>query len=321
MICGPVFRRLRCLTFLCGCRFFRTVVIHIPYIMRTHIIHALQKISSGAKPKSNRVMPQGKRKAKSGEKRDDSITADSPATSNDSRKAGALTKPAPAQPAGSVADTEQSRSPVEDRCHQPPLGVDPFVEHNPHGPAAPLKKKRTLPVETGRPPPTQASLKLAEKPNANNGANVSPRLAAALAEYSDTPLQAYVNCLNQSEASPPANRNLMLVKRNGPDEYRYQEDWIWSPHDDSSHGDDSSHDDESIDVGGGVALNGDGNNYSTDIVIRDTDTHAEAVGKLMRNRDFDLIGDGWIHEGDDCHTIMRPDDLMHQMKSTERAEK
>ena len=36
MICGPVFRRLSCLTFLCGCRFFRTVVIHIPYIMRTH---------------------------------------------------------------------------------------------------------------------------------------------------------------------------------------------------------------------------------------------------------------------------------------------
>ena len=37
MIFGPVFRRLSCLTFLCGCRFFRTVVIHIPYIMRTHI--------------------------------------------------------------------------------------------------------------------------------------------------------------------------------------------------------------------------------------------------------------------------------------------
>jgi hypothetical protein len=37
VIFGPVFRRLSCLTFLCRCRFFRTVVIHIPYTMRTHI--------------------------------------------------------------------------------------------------------------------------------------------------------------------------------------------------------------------------------------------------------------------------------------------
>ena len=38
MILGPVFRRLSCLTFLCGCRFFRTVVLNThTVIMRTHI--------------------------------------------------------------------------------------------------------------------------------------------------------------------------------------------------------------------------------------------------------------------------------------------
>jgi hypothetical protein len=228
--------------------------------------------------------------------------------------------------------------------------MDPVVERNPHheqaaGDGPPLKKKRKPPAwfETGGASgascaaasspkfagPPSSSCWSPKKADVNRRAaapEATRRLATALAKYADTDLQDYVDRLNASEVSPPATQRLVLVKRNGPDDFNYYDECFWGSSRAQLGLEDESDSDEGgdyIDVGGGIAFVGSGAGCVYNLcdegeenveVVRDTDTHAEAVGKLMRNGRFDLLGDGWIREGRrrrDPATIMRPHDLMH----------